>query len=292
MAPALTIGRLLFALKMVTGSFAAMLIFKAIAGPLARANTQGCLGISTKRFHQGEEFTSGILMTVAPIGSANTPEVFFSRAQALVRLRVMCSSLMCPDRDWTCKQCPIRLKCIPVNDQVRPVAAGRAPEKRTLANLAAGTRGAGELWRSRFDAERNLVVINNRHRDFVYTKFCPDSPVCAVYGAGVLTDPPPPTSRRAHRARKPRPFNLRSLGLDSRGLDEGPPLLDLRLVMRAKRSSGLLIGRRDVLAQVLEPLANGGVRERFDHRRVELRDGGGGRAGRNPDPVPNRTGGT
>ena len=29
-------------------------------------------------------------------------------------------------------------------------------------------RAAGELWRSRFDAERNLVVINNGHRDFVY----------------------------------------------------------------------------------------------------------------------------
>jgi hypothetical protein len=29
-------------------------------------------------------------------------------------------------------------------------------------------RAAGELWRSRFDSERNLVVINNGHRDFVY----------------------------------------------------------------------------------------------------------------------------
>jgi hypothetical protein len=29
-------------------------------------------------------------------------------------------------------------------------------------------RAAGELWRSRFDAERNLIVINNGHRDFVY----------------------------------------------------------------------------------------------------------------------------
>jgi hypothetical protein len=29
-------------------------------------------------------------------------------------------------------------------------------------------RAPGELWRSRFDAERNLVVINNGHRDFVY----------------------------------------------------------------------------------------------------------------------------
>lgn len=29
-------------------------------------------------------------------------------------------------------------------------------------------KAAAELWRSRFDAERNLVVINNGHRDFVY----------------------------------------------------------------------------------------------------------------------------
>ncbi len=29
-------------------------------------------------------------------------------------------------------------------------------------------QGGGGLWRSRFDAERNLVVINNGHRDFVY----------------------------------------------------------------------------------------------------------------------------
>jgi hypothetical protein len=35
------------------------------------------------------------------------------------------------------------------------------------------------------------VVINNGHRDFVYTKSCQDSPVLAVYRAAVLTDPPP-----------------------------------------------------------------------------------------------------
>jgi len=27
---------------------------------------------------------------------------------------------------------------------------------------------AGELWRSRFDAERNLIIVNNGHRDFVF----------------------------------------------------------------------------------------------------------------------------
>jgi hypothetical protein len=29
-------------------------------------------------------------------------------------------------------------------------------------------RAAGELWRSRFDAKRNLIVVNNGHRDFVF----------------------------------------------------------------------------------------------------------------------------
>ncbi|MGH9448411.1 MAG: hypothetical protein ACRD3O_22240 [Terriglobia bacterium] len=29
-------------------------------------------------------------------------------------------------------------------------------------------RAAGELWRSRFEAERNLIVVNNGHRDFVF----------------------------------------------------------------------------------------------------------------------------
>jgi hypothetical protein len=29
-------------------------------------------------------------------------------------------------------------------------------------------RAAGELWRSRYDAERNLIIVNNGHRDFVF----------------------------------------------------------------------------------------------------------------------------
>ncbi|MEO6747558.1 MAG: ATP-binding protein [Caldimonas sp.] len=47
----------------------------------------------------------------------------------------------------------------------------------TLNPAAVNTRGlpgytferaAGALWRSRFDAERNLIVVNNGHRDFVF----------------------------------------------------------------------------------------------------------------------------
>src|SRR5205807_6297734 len=29
-------------------------------------------------------------------------------------------------------------------------------------------RAAGEAWRSKFDAKRNVIVVNNGHRDFVY----------------------------------------------------------------------------------------------------------------------------
>jgi hypothetical protein len=29
-------------------------------------------------------------------------------------------------------------------------------------------RAAGALWRSRFDSERNLIVVNSGHRDFVF----------------------------------------------------------------------------------------------------------------------------
>jgi hypothetical protein len=29
-------------------------------------------------------------------------------------------------------------------------------------------RAPGEIWRSRYDEEKNLIVINNGHRDFVY----------------------------------------------------------------------------------------------------------------------------
>src|SRR5256714_4620212 len=83
---------------------------------------------------------------------------------------------------------------------LRPVTAVVRQRKRTLANLAAGARGVDELWRSRFDAERNLVVINHGHRDFVYT-----NPARTIqFALSTRGDTYAPTA--AH-------FNLRSLGL-------------------------------------------------------------------------------
>jgi hypothetical protein len=46
-----------------------------------------------------------------------------------------------------------------------------APKTRDTKGIPAYTfqRAPGELWRSRHDAEKNLVVVNSGHRDFVYT---------------------------------------------------------------------------------------------------------------------------
>jgi hypothetical protein len=46
----------------------------------------------------------------------------------------------------------------------------KAPEVGVRHGLPAYTfeRAAGGLWRSRYDAEQNLIVVNNAHRDFVF----------------------------------------------------------------------------------------------------------------------------
>ena len=48
------------------------------------------------------------------------------------------------------------------------------PESRAPSELKHGLpgytfqRAPGELWRSRYDTDQNVIVINNAHRDFVY----------------------------------------------------------------------------------------------------------------------------
>ncbi len=44
----------------------------------------------------------------------------------------------------------------------------RAPRSRQGLPAYTFERAPGELWRSRFDADRNLIIINNAHRDFVF----------------------------------------------------------------------------------------------------------------------------
>ena len=50
------------------------------------------------------------------------------------------------------------------------LAAAMSPVAINTRGLPGYTfeRAAGELWRCRFDAERNIIVVNSGHRDFVF----------------------------------------------------------------------------------------------------------------------------
>ncbi len=56
---------------------------------------------------------------------------------------------------------------ITVTDQLIPEEP-RGPRSRQGLPAYTFERAPGELWRSRFDVDRNLIIINNAHRDFVF----------------------------------------------------------------------------------------------------------------------------
>jgi hypothetical protein len=61
----------------------------------------------------------------------------------------------------------IRTEQITVTDSLVSKVAGGDTTYQGLPGYTFH-RSAGELWRSGFDAERNLVIVNSGHRDFVY----------------------------------------------------------------------------------------------------------------------------
>src|SRR2546421_445932 len=76
-----------------------------------------------------------------------------------------------------------------------------------------------------------------------------------------------------------------SFRLEVCGLDDGPPLLDLGLLEGGERLRRLLLARRYVQAHVGDTLADAGIGERVDGRRVELGNGVLGRALGQPERV-------
>src|ERR1700730_1271262 len=83
---------------------------------------------------------------------------------------------------------------------------------------------------------------------------------------------------------------FRSLSLDVRRLDNGPPFLDLGLLKRAERLRRLLVARNDLLTEAGELLARCRIRQNIGDRRVELGDDRLRRGFRRPDRIPDRTG--
>ena len=94
------------------------------------------------------------------LSSASDQEVSFQAPSSpgLVRLSVTVSQ-----RDVCCSAEAL----ITVTDSLDAAVGPSLFNARGLPGYTF-ERGAGELWRSRFDAERNLIVVNNGHRDFVF----------------------------------------------------------------------------------------------------------------------------
>ena len=57
---------------------------------------------------------------------------------------------------------------ITVTDSILPEEFAASPSSKKGLPGYTLTSAPGELWRSRYDVERNVIVINNAHRDFVY----------------------------------------------------------------------------------------------------------------------------
>jgi hypothetical protein len=76
----------------------------------------------------------------------------------LTKLRVTVTQ-----RDMTCQAEAL----VTVTETFPAVAAPAIASARGLPGYKF-ERAAGELWRSRFDADRNIIVVNSGHRDFVF----------------------------------------------------------------------------------------------------------------------------
>lgn len=76
----------------------------------------------------------------------------------LIRLKVTATQ-----REITCEAESL----ITVTESLLPENRDREPTKQGIPNYTY-QKAPGELWRSRFQSDQNVIVINNGHRDFVY----------------------------------------------------------------------------------------------------------------------------
>ena len=115
---------------------------------------------SRRRVEQDLTFAWEIVDGGGTLLSTSDQEVSFEAPSSpiLVRLSVAVSQ-----RDMRC--CAEAL--ITVTDSLDVAIGPAVVNARGLPGYTF-ERAAGELWRSRYDTERNLIVVNNGHRDFVF----------------------------------------------------------------------------------------------------------------------------
>ena len=115
---------------------------------------------SRRRVEQDLTFAWEIVEGGGALSSTSDQEVSFEAPSSPVLVRL---SLAVSQRDLRCTAEAL----ITVTDSLDVAIGPAVVNARGLPGYTF-ERAGGELWRSRFDAERNLIVVNNGHRDFVF----------------------------------------------------------------------------------------------------------------------------
>ena len=115
---------------------------------------------SRRRVEQDLTFAWEIVEGGGTLSSMSDQEVSFTAPSSPVLVRL---SVAVSQREMRCSAEAL----ITVTDSLDVAIGPAVVNARGLPGYTF-ERAAGELWRSRFDAVRNLIVVNNGHRDFVF----------------------------------------------------------------------------------------------------------------------------
>jgi hypothetical protein len=115
---------------------------------------------SRRRVQENLTFAWGIVEGSGTLLSTSDQEVSFEAPDSPVLVRL---SVAVSQRDIRCTTEAL----ITVTDSLDISMGASVVNARGLPGYTF-ERAAGELWRSRFDADRNLIVVNSGHRDFVF----------------------------------------------------------------------------------------------------------------------------
>jgi hypothetical protein len=115
---------------------------------------------SRRRVEQDLTFAWKIVEGGGTLSSTSDQEVSFEAPSSPVLVRL---SVAVSQRDLRCSAEAL----ITVTDSLDVAIGPAVVNARGLPGYTF-ERAGGELWRSRFDAGRNLIVVNSGHRDFVF----------------------------------------------------------------------------------------------------------------------------
>ena len=115
---------------------------------------------SRRRVEEDLTFAWAILEGGGTLSSSSDQEITFEAPDSPVLVRL---SVTVSQRDMRCSAEAL----VTVTDSLDLSVSPSVANARGLPGYTF-ERAAGELWRSRFDAVRNLIVVNSGHRDFVF----------------------------------------------------------------------------------------------------------------------------